>query len=381
MSTVWPFVPQRRMKEIMEWKTEVIRCKSAEQRLCLRNVPRTTIEYDFQLVQQEIEAATVLARTYGADEFLLPFWHELHYAGTVPSSTTNILVDTTTKRYIAGDEGFIMGANGSYETFVIDTVNPGSIDIAAPGIVLGFTGAVVMPAHPARVKKPFSFRKYAGEYFTAEMEYILTQDFGITSNNPYPSFNSSYVVTDRPIVGAGSRENHTREFEGFNNLAGPIYYSKLFTYPIGNAGLAWSFNTVAEAWAFRRWMYSTKGKQESFYAPRWTRDFIWNTDGLTADDFIIVDANDWLQDTYLGPICVVMNDGTQLYYIIDSWQSHMAGTYRMNLTTTLGQDIAAADVEMITRMPKMRFNSDNVEFDYQDGKVVDVRLPIMEVPE
>lgn len=379
--SVWPFVPQRRMKELMEWKTEVIRCRSAEQRLCLRNVPRTTVEYDFQLLPQEIEAATVLARQYGADEFLLPFWHELEYVGTVASSATNIVVDTTTKRYKVGGSGFIIGSDGKYETFTIDTVNPGSIDIAAPGIALGFAGAVVMPAHPARVKKPFNFRKYSAEYFTADMEYILTEDFGITASNPYPSFNSSYVLTDRPLALGSARESHTREFEGFGNLSGPLFYSKTHTYAVGTGTMSWSFNTVAEAWAFRLWMYDVKGKQESFYAPRWTRDFPMNTDALTADDFLIIDTNDWLQDTYLGPICVVLNDGTQLYYIVDSWQSHTAGTYRMNLTTTLGQDIAVADVEMITRMPKMRFNSDNIEFDYQDAKVVDVRLPIMEVPE
>lgn len=380
MSTVWPFVPQRNLKEIMEWKTEIIRCRSAEQRLCLRNVPRTTIEYDFQLLPQEIEAATVLARQYGADEFLLPFWHELEYVGTVASSATNITVDTTTKRFKAGGTGFIIGADGKYETFTIDTVNPGSIDVAAPGIVLGFAGAVVMPAHPARVKKPFNFRKYAAEYFTAEMEYILTEDFELTASTPYPSFNSSYVLTDRPLVG-NARESHTREFEGFGNLSGPLFYSKTHTYPVGTSGMAWSFNTVAEAWAFRLWMYDVKGKQESFYVPRWTRDFIMNTDALSTDDFLIFDRNDVLEDTYTGAICIVKTDGTQLYYLIDSWESHTASTYRMNLTTTLGVDIIAADVELVCRMPKMRFNSDNIEFDYQDAKVVDVRLPVMEVPE
>lgn len=381
MSTVWPFVPQRRMKEIMEWVTEVIRCKSAEQRLCLRNVPRTTLEFDYQLLPQEVEAATVLAREYGADEFLLPFWHELEYVGTVPSTTTNILVDTTTKRYLVGGTGFIMGSNGTYETFTVEAVNAGSIDIAAPGIVLGFAGAVVMPAHPARVKKPFSFRKFSAEYFTAQAEYILTQDYGLTSSNSYPVFNGAYVLTDRPLALGSAQESHTREFNGFQNLAGPLFYSKSYTYAVGTSSMSWSFDTVAEAWAFRLWMYDVKGKQESFYAPRWTRDFILAADALSTDDFLIVEANDMLQDTYTGPICVVKTDGTQLYLTIDSWETYLPGTYRMNLSTVLGSALATAAVELICRMPRMRFNSDNIEFDYQDAKVVDVRLPIIEVPE
>jgi hypothetical protein len=380
MSTVWPFVPQRRLKESIEWKTEIMRCRSAEQRLCLRNIPRTTIEYDFQLLPQEVDAATVLARQYGADEFLLPFWHELEYVGTVASSATNITVDTTTKRYKAGGTGFIIGSDGKYETFIIDTVNPGSIDIAAPGIVLGFAGAVVMPAHPARVKKPFSFRKFAGEYFTAEMEYILDEDYELTGINPYTSFNSSYVLSDRPLA-LNARESHTREFTGFGNLSGPMFYSKNYTYPISTSMMSWSFNTVAEVWAFRLWSYTIKGKQESFYVPRWTRDFILNSDALSTDDFLILNRNNTLEDTYTGAICIVKNDGSQLYYLVDSWQSDTASTYRMNLTTTLGEDVTASDVELICRMPKMRFNSDNIELDYLDAKVVNVRLPVIEVPE
>ena len=378
--SLWPFVPQRAVKEVTEWKTDVIRCPSAEQRICLRNLPRTSISYTFQLLQQEIEAATVLARQYGADEFLLPLWSELEYVGLVPSSSTNILIDTTTKRYKVGGSGFVIGANGSYESFTIAAVNSDSIDISSPGIVLGFAGAVVMPAYPARVKTPFKFQKYPSDYFTAEMEYIITEDFNVTSSNPYPSFDSSYVVTDRPIA-EGAVESHTREFEGFGNLAGPLFYSETFTYPVATSMMSWSFNTESELSSFRAWMYVVKGKQGSFYAPRWTKDFILNSDALTSDDFLIVERNDTLDDTYIGAICIVKNDGTQEYFIISSWEVDTSSTRKMNLTTTLPGDINVSDVALICRMPKMRFNSDNVEYNHIGAKVVDVKLPVMEVPE
>lgn len=381
MTNVWPFVPQRELKERMEWMTEVIRCRSAEQRLCLRNAPRTSIEYDFQLLPQEIEAATVMARQWGADEFYLPFWHELEYVGTVASSALSINVDTTIRRYKVGGSAFIMGSDGKYEVVEIEAVNAGSIDLVAPGVVLGFAGAVVMPCYPARVKSPFQFRKFAAEYHTAEAEFILTEDFNITAVNPYPSFNGSYVLTDRPLALGSSRESQTREFEGFQNIAGPLFYSKTYTYPVGTSAMAWSFDTDAELWAFRLWMYSVKGKQESFYAPRWTRDFVLAVDALSTDDFLVVNSNEVLTDTYIGHICLVKNDGTQLYLTIDSWQSHSVGKYRMNLSAVLGQSLSVSDVELICRMPKMRFNSDAIEYDYRNGGVVNVRLPITEVPE
>lgn len=380
MSTVWPFVPQRGMKERMQWRTEVIRCKSAEQRICLRSAPRTILEFDYHLLPKEIEAATTQARDLGADEVLMPFWNELEYVGAVSASATSISIDTTTKRFKNGSLGFIIDGDGDYETFTITGVNASSLDVGA-GITGSYTGAVVMPCYPARFLKPFDFRKFSAPYMTASVECILAEDFGITGNNPYPSFNSSYVLSDRPLISGSAREAHTREFQGFENIGGPLFYSDLYAYPISMGAVSWSFDTIAEAWQFRRWMYEVKGKQQSFYMPRWTRDFVMAEDRGSGADYIVVEENEQLQDTYLGAICVVMKSGTQYYYIVDGWQSAGAGTYQMDLTTTLGVAIAAADVHLICRMPKVRFNSDVIEFTYRDAYVVNARLPIMEVPE
>lgn len=381
MSNVWPFPPQRQLKERTEWKTDVLRARSAEQRICLRNAPRTSIEYDFQLLPQEIEAATVMSREWGADEFLLPFWHELEHVGTVSSGASSIAVDTTMRRYKPGGAAFIMGSDGSYEVVTIASITSSTLELADPFVVFGYAGAVVMPCFPARVKKPFKFRKYSADYFTSESEFILTEDFELTATNPYPAFNGSYVLTDRPVMAGSPSEEHTREFEGFPNLAGPLFYSKTYTYAVGTSTIAWSFDMLAQVWSFRLWMEHVKGKQGSFYMPRWTRDFVMVADALSTDEFLIVKTNEYLSDSYVGPVCIALKDGSQIYAIVDSWVYFAAGQTQMNLTAPIGQAISFADVEMITRMPKMRFNSDNIEYDYGDAGVVDVRLPIMEVPE
>jgi len=378
MSAVWPFVPQRQMKETMQWKTEIIRCRSAEQRIALRFIPRTILEFNFQLLPQEIEAATVLARTYGATEFIIPFWHELESLGDVSSGETTLTVDTTTKRYLVGSAAFIIGNDGSYETVNIDTVNSGSI-VLSIGLTNSYSDAVVMPAYPCYFTSPFRFRKYPAMYLTATFQCVVIKDFGITSLNPYPSFNNSYVLTDRPI--GDITDTQAREFKPFGNIAGPITYSKPYTYAISHSSLTWSFNNVAEVWAFRLWLYAIKGKQESFYVPRWTRDFIPSVSISSVDDFVIVNINSTLADTYTGAICIVKTDGSLVYKIVDGWTYYTGTEIKMDLTTTVGEDISLSEIELICRMPKVRFNSDNVEFNYKDGKVVDVRLPIMEVPE
>jgi hypothetical protein len=381
MMNVWPFPPQRELKERTEWKTDVIRCRAAEQRICLRPVPRTTIDLDFQFLPGEIEAATDMARSWGADEFLLPFWQDLAKVGMVASGAQTIYFDTSGKRFQAGGYAFIMGSDGKYEVVQITTVNPTSIELADPYVVLGFAGAIVAPAYPARFKKPLGFRKYAADYFTGSAEFILVGDQGVAGANPFPTFKNAYVMTDRPLVTGSSNESQTREFSGFDNIAGPLFYSKSYTYAVGTFNMTWSFDTDAQLQVFRQWMQVVKGKQGSFYAPRWTRDFVPSQPILAADTTITVSANGFRKNAYTGPVCLVKTTGQLLFLEIDSVLNTGGGEEQLQLTAAVGEDLALADIEMITRMPRVRFNSDTVEYAYNTGGSVDVRLPVMEVPE
>lgn len=377
---VWPFVPQVNVKETMQWSTEVIRCRAAEQRIAKRFAPRTTLDYSFQLLPQEIEAATVMARQWGSSEFLVPLWHELTTVGDVSSGAQFITVDTTMKRYEDGGYLFVMAENGSYAALEIDTVAAGQVNLVSPYVQQDYDGAIVAPCVLSRFSSPFTFRKVAGEYFTGSASFISAEDFSITGVNPYTVYNSSYVLTDRPLAANSGQDTNRREFTAFDNEAGPLYYSNDYAYPVSSSSITWMFNTDSEEYAFRLWLYIVKGKQGSFYAPRWTRDFIVTQDITNTDTTITVSTNPILADTYTGHVAVIENDGTQTYAEVTGFTPIGGGEYTMDLSGAIGTDILASDIEMITRMPVMRLNSDSIEFNYAAAGVVTVRLPIMETP-
>lgn len=378
---VWPFIPQRRFKEILVWQTEVIRCKSAEQRICLRNLPRIEFEYDYQLLSKEAEAATNLSRKYGASEFNLPLWGDLAYIGTASASQTLINIDTTNKRFQIGGRAFIVGADNRFEIVVIDTLDSNSLTLESPGIVYGYSNAVIVPCYNVKFKSAFQLRKYAAEYLTGQGEFISTEDFGISALNNYPSFNSATVLSDRSIVTSSSIENHQREFDQFENISGPLYYSENYTYAISSFNMEWSVDNRIDLFNLRRWLYYIKGKQVSFYFPRFVRDFVLSDDIDSADDFLIFEKNGYYTDDYIGAICIVLKDGTQVYKIIESWQTYSSTQYQANLSTIVGSSISVSDVELVCRMPKVRSNTDRIEISYEDANVATVRIPLIEVPE
>jgi len=381
MPNVWPFPPQRKLKETMEWNTEVLRSRAAEQRICLRYTPRTTIDYNYQLMPQEIEAATVMAREWGASEFLLPFWQELKHVGTLAINATVITVQTETLRYKPNGFVFIITSQGDYTAVEIESVTSSTL-VLKEALDRSYSGAVVMPCFPSRFSSPFKFKKYSAEYFTAESEFITTSGFPVTEENPYPSFNGSYVVTDRPILAGSPHETNNREYDTFDGLSGPLFYYASYTYAVSNSTLVWSFDNNDELWAFRKWMYIVKGKQGSFFLPRWTRDFIIAGPTVSTDSLLLVNENTYKEDSFIGDICIVKYNGDLIYATIISWSNPLAlGKWQMNLENPIGQVLQVADVEMITRMPRVRFNSDRVEFSHEGAGVVNVSLPVMEVPD
>lgn len=378
--TPWPFPPQVQLKERTIWKTEVIRSRAAEQRLALRNIARTEIEYKFQLLPQEIEAATALARRLGADEFLLPFWHELEKVGTIARGALSIPITTTGSRYKVGERVFLMGNNNEYEVATISEISATALTLRNPGIVIGFEGTVVMPCYPVRVKNPFKFKKFAGDYFTSTMEFISTSGFGVPQAINSPLFSDNYVMTYRPTISGNTTEVHTREFEALSNISGPLHYSTSYNYPISTSSVNWSFTTKEELYTFNKWMQYIKGKLTSFYTPRWTRDFIISENAIGSNNFMITDENKTLLDSYLGPICIVANNGDLFYNTVTGWTYESISKYRMELLTPVGFSFNINTIEMITRMTRVRFNSDVIEYEYQSGGNVNVRLPIIEVP-
>lgn len=381
--SVWPFVPQISIKERMVWMTEIIRCKGAEQRIRLRNLPRTELSFDYQLIPGEIEAATVLARELGSSEIDVPFWHELEYVGAIVAAQVTISVDTTVARYTVGGKLFIMGAEG-FESHVIVSFTATEVTIAAPGAVLDFSNPVVMPLHPAYPKSPFKINKKAGDYVTANYEFISAADYEITGARPtrYATYDGKYVMVDRPVMTGSISETHTKEHATFDNIAGPIEYADTYNQAIAKTIMTWSFDTRAEVLDFRLWMYEVYGKQKSFLTPRWTRDFIPLADINNSASYLSVALNTTMIDTYIGPICIVMKDGTQYYEEVESWADAGDGTYEMHLVGTAPPGIQKLeDIEMVTRLINVRFNSDIVEFNYMAAGRVDVRLPLVEVPE
>lgn len=381
MDDIWYFPPQRSMKERLLWLTDVIRCRSAEQRIATRNTPRTELSFNYQFDENQVHIAQEISKVYGASTIKVPFWHELTAVAKLETGQTEVNIRTVGKRYVEGSYAFVIDGSNRFELVKVKSISSNRLTFESPGILYGYVNCHIMPCHVGHFNSSFNYEKFPAHYNTGEASFIFEQDFGIGNGNPFPSYLDSYVVTDRPIVDGSINDSSEREYTGFDSISGPIYYSEDYTYSISSSSLVWSFDSFEASLALRKWFNLVKGKQGSFYCARFTRDFTAQGGIATGDSAIVAHTRTRTLSNYVGPICVLLKTGQQYFFNVTAIESANSAMQRLILAQDSTVNIPAQSIELISVMTRMRLNSDIVEFNFKSGGSVDIRLPIMEVPQ
>lgn len=376
---IWPFVPQQQITEQWHFVTDVIACKTQEQRVSLRPYPRTEIAMQFHLTPTQFEAATIIFKTAQLGAVWVPLWNECISVGSISSGASSITVDTTTSRYIDGGYIFIIGSSGNYELAQITTVNAMSLDLTGT-VGDDYSGAYVCPAHQFYFKNGVTIKKQAASFVIAEATFESDVNYELTGVNPYTAYNGSYVLTDRSVVNAGD-DALQRSHSQFDNVAGKITNLKDVDYDAAKTSVSWVLLNRTDLFTFMRWLIFMSGRQKSNYIPRWTRDFIPNKNFLSTDDGIFVDTNQYADNDYTGHICVVENDGTLHFHEVTSVQNISSSQDKLALSSTVGYDLDTDNIEMICRLVLMRPDSDTISLNYKSADVTEVTIDFVEIPE
>lgn len=376
---IWPFVPQAAFTETIEWLTDIIQCKASEQRLGLREYPRSFFEHSYHFTPKQLEAARTIIRNTGKDTVTFPLWWDATFIPQITASQTSVSIDTTKKRYLAGGNAFIIDAQGRHEIVEISSLNDTTLNFSSPYVVLGYTNAYIMPCHEAYFNGQLQAQKPAADYIIAKCSVALDTDFEITKTNLYSTFNSKPLIHQRPLA-ASSNDSEFQELLVFDNYSGPIAKSEKLEYSASSSILDWYPSSKEELWSLREFFYYMQGKRMSFYTLKWTRDFVVDEDITSTDTSIIFQLNENLIDTYLGPIAIVSVTGVITIATITAWAYYDVDQYEATLSGAIGVTINKVNIELVTRLMKCRFDSDAVTINYQNNSNIAIRLSIMEIP-
>lgn len=379
--SLWPFMPVGEIVEALEWRTDVLRAQSAEQRIQLRARPRRQWQFSHLFNHDEYAAACAIAR--GAEDFQVPDWTRQIYGGAVASgSSVSLSVVTADLDLEAGDRVLVMEDRSRWEICTLASV--GASAIVLQSVSTARASAGVWPLDEAHAGIELQAKRPAGRQVFADVNFESAQvvDCGASTLSSYRGHD---LMSDIPVVGAGQLdEGLAWPAEIFDNDLGSPVAARTRSQPDVRLGMRWHVFTRAAKRTLRQWIFSRRGKLRAFWRSTLARDLSAAADIAAASTSLRVFTPTGALDLGGTAFDIEVN-GLAIYRrrVLDVQAgADVDGrpTLTLTLDSALGTDHARADIGRVSFLRCMRFDSDRVEFLHTPGGGLSVAVPCIEVP-
>lgn len=375
---LWPFVPAEEMVESLEWSSDVIRGKSAEQRIALRIGPRQSLDFRHALRPAQMARARALAFGVGVGEFGVPVWAEHTRLSSVAAGASAIVFDTTATDYRAGGYAVLWASDTACEVVSVDTVTAGGLTLAAP-VQASYTAPVIMPLRVGRSPQGVKLSRAAASETQASISFDVTESADLGADPGYPQYRGHAVMTDASAIAEPLDEQTFREAEAIDNEVGIPALLPTFRAPMQRCMMRWQAFTRTELWNLRRWLHSRRGKQRGFWLPTWAPDFEVMAPIASNATQITVRAIGY--PAHYGERHVMLRTaaGATYYRRVLSGAAGAPGLEILTIDAALGAAVSPAQVDRLSLLHFVRFAADRVEIRHQAGVGAFVAMPCEEV--
>lgn len=378
---VWPFVPQRDVVEALEWSTDIISCRAAEQRLSLRPTPRMTLRYTMILDKARAAMARTMARTASLEEFTVPLWPEATRLGGLAQGSDEVALDTSWAQYSAGREVLLFDEYNWYSVLTVDSVTPDSL-LFTSGTPVSMGNAFIMPTYRMHPSQEFEFVRAAAEdLITVRAAFYGTDILDMAGNFGAVTYRGYPVLTVQPMAAGSLSERVIHSAATVDNGVGPVSIFKNLNYVTSTANMAWDCLTKPDLWELRRWLYAARGRQKGFWRPTWGQDITVASTIGAGDTTITVTSLGFTGQMVDRDIMLRLTSGAVLYCRVTHATQGIGNTELLHLAAPLGVEVATPSIDRVCFLNFARLNADRVELRHRAAGASSVQVPITEVLE
>jgi hypothetical protein len=378
-AVIWPFPPQSEMIEELNWVTDVIRSKTAEQRLALRSAPRRVFQLSHLLTDLRYSHAVALIRdAQGADGFLVPDWGQSTLLGSVAAGAS-VSVSADLSGVDFGDAAILWQSVDSFEAVTLTTDSSGTTIDTVTGT---YTAARLLPLWPADAPEGLSNSRGTARYNQVSIAMELSDNRDLSAT-PAVAYRSLDVLDDCPVIASGDlSEGAAWEVTGFSNPVGLPAYLRQRSTPDITYSMRWHFFTRSEHYALRQWLHYRRGRQKAFWMSSRGQDL--EAAASISGTTVLVYAFPGL--TGLGrtdPFDIEIKTASTKYYRRVSAITGGApvdGRATISMTIDSSATVTLSAITRISFLRCTRLNEDRVEFLHQAAGGVAVQVALIEIP-
>lgn len=374
---VWSFRANWKdgVTERLEFLTDVIRAQEgAEQRRCLRVLPRRTIEADFLLRGPERTFYDLFINRLGGATMMIPLYWDVTAlsAATVATTTTRIDFDNTLREFAVG-LAIIMGKTAlDYEVVEIESMDASGVNLADPTTRSWPVGSKLMPLRRGIIDDVGTPTFLAGGVATISARFLLTvPNLWTPPGDPAPVYDGRPVFLDEPNWVDPLTTSYDRETVRLDTTLGIPYQTDSLGRALLGQSHRWFLNGREKLAGFRDLLYRRKGRAGSFWLPTFKHDLrLTNSPGSGATQITVENVG----YRYTGGptsgrqyIAIKHSGGTILRKVTSVLPGLTAATERLNLDAPLGLALSPGQVLRISFADVARFDQDDFEIQHHAG--------------
>lgn len=376
---LFPIRPEIPYVEKLQFLTDIIEHEDgSEQRIAARKNPRQFFEWDVRMDDGTFLNSrfdTLMfdwqSRTWG-----VPMWHEatkLTVAAAAGTLTLNV-GSTADADYRVDGLVMIFTDASTFDVQTIDSFTSNTITLKNVTLETHGVGADVAPMRTGNLQKQIGTSRWTSGDQNVKLRFrILDNDSNLADVSSFPSHNSKVLLEECNIMrGTTKQASLLRELVLIDNNTGLTFQDSPWDNGISAYPLTLRANSRAELWNLRGLLHALRGRQISFYIPTFRKDLIANQDLVSASldlNMVNIGYVQFVRDRQpKDRIWVRLKDGTTLTRQITSSVEVDSVTETLVMDSTWGSNIAQADIDRISYLEEMRFDTDEIEIRYSLGE-------------
>jgi len=270
---LWPFPVRQPIAQVLEWETEVLASREAEQRIAMRPAPRELLTYRHLLDAAGMAKAEMLVRAGSTGSWHLPIWSQASRPGiAVAASDTTLLLDTTLADYRGPGHAVVAADGGEAHLVEVAVVLSDRLELAAAAGV-DIPDAIVAPARPAILIGSVEIERRRQGLGIVSAPFAVTDgtDLGASS---FPSHAGLEVVTDPTVLRQRLDDVLGQAIEYVDNGSGPIAIEPERAHLQRRSTITLVDYGAQKRWKRLRWLHTLRGRQRAFWLPTWGRELV-----------------------------------------------------------------------------------------------------------
>ena len=377
---LWPFAPAQEITEVLEWRTDVLQARAGEQRIALRARPREIVTFRHRLDALGMARAAELVRAGFTGEWHVPLWHmAVQPDADLAQGAAEVLLDTGVSDFRAGGLAAIAVDGGDAALAEIAAIQSDRLILAEPlilqlpALTVAARRITVVPVRAGVLTSAVEIVRRRQGDGTVSSSFLLRYAPELAAPT-LPTYLGRPVQTDPSLVRGPLSASLRRAVEYVDNGFGPVTVEPLHDVFERSEAITLKARGPTARQALRRWLWSLRGRQTSFWLPTWGRELQVRA-AMTSGSVLMRVAPVAMVAAYVGrPIIVEMLGALRFRTITAAITDGL--DHRLALSSNLGEPVPIG-----TRghfLTAVRADADRVEI--QHGAVAsEVTLPVVEV--